>query len=223
MFLQNKYTKTYKQIIENSKGRISTEYFEKHHIIPKSMGGSDFADNIVKLTAREHFICHWLLTKMVDSEVQKTKLTYALNAMMNLENNNQTRYKITSRKYALLRENFSEVHSKTMIKNNPMHDPEIKKRHADAIAKRGATKGNTGNKHSEETKAKMRKARAKQVITEETKQKLREINLNRTYKNGTSGKKAYHDPVTRKTKFFLETDEIPSNWVKGGMPRKGNK
>lgn len=39
-------------------------YYEKHHILPKSMGGTDVVANIVKLTAREHFIAHVLLAKI---------------------------------------------------------------------------------------------------------------------------------------------------------------
>jgi hypothetical protein len=36
-------------------------YTEGHHIIPRSMGGTDESNNITYLTAREHFIAHWLL------------------------------------------------------------------------------------------------------------------------------------------------------------------
>lgn len=39
-------------------------YTERHHVIPKSMGGSDGKENIVVLTAREHYLVHWLLYKI---------------------------------------------------------------------------------------------------------------------------------------------------------------
>lgn len=39
-------------------------YCEKHHIIPKSEGGSNEPDNLVNLTAREHYIAHLLLDKI---------------------------------------------------------------------------------------------------------------------------------------------------------------
>lgn len=39
-------------------------YVEKHHIIPKALGGSNGSDNIARLTAREHFVCHLLLAKI---------------------------------------------------------------------------------------------------------------------------------------------------------------
>ena len=39
-------------------------YVEQHHIIPKSEGGLDEPDNLVNLTAREHYIAHLLLAKI---------------------------------------------------------------------------------------------------------------------------------------------------------------
>lgn len=64
MYLQNKYTRWYYNIVNAAQNRSINGYVEKHHIIPKSLGGSNKKINIVSLTAREHFICHWLLTKM---------------------------------------------------------------------------------------------------------------------------------------------------------------
>lgn len=60
------YKKIYKDLIENAKNRkkhSEDEYYEIHHIIPKCMGGSNHRDNLVKLTAREHFVAHALLVK----------------------------------------------------------------------------------------------------------------------------------------------------------------
>ena len=66
MFLDNKYYKWYKEL--TSKQDRSLEcYTEKHHIIPKSMGGLDTKENLVVLTAREHYIAHLLLTKRCSS------------------------------------------------------------------------------------------------------------------------------------------------------------
>lgn len=63
-----KYTKWYCSIIENAISRVEAlDYYEGHHILPKSfkMGGEIDPVNIVKLTSREHFICHRLLPKML--------------------------------------------------------------------------------------------------------------------------------------------------------------
>lgn len=67
MYLDNKYTKWYYSIIDRAFGRVlpTNIYTEKHHIIPSSLGGSNDKSNLVTLTAKEHFICHLLLTKML--------------------------------------------------------------------------------------------------------------------------------------------------------------
>lgn len=112
--LTNKYSKTYFAIISNAKQRITEGYTELHHIIPQSMGGSNDKENLVELTAREHFICHWLLIKMTEDE-DRSKMLYALNGMK-AENRYQQRYntKITARVYETYRIEHAENHSKKM-------------------------------------------------------------------------------------------------------------
>lgn len=76
-----KYCKWYLYICQRALSRSISGYTEKHHIFPKSIYPEFKNDknNIVKLTAREHFICHWLLTKIVLKE--KYKMFFALNMM----------------------------------------------------------------------------------------------------------------------------------------------
>ena len=59
------YSEQYNKLIQTRKERILLEgvYYEKHHIIPKSLGGSNCKDNLVHLTPREHYIAHLLLWK----------------------------------------------------------------------------------------------------------------------------------------------------------------
>ena len=63
-FIDNKYLVIYLKIIEDSKNRPRPEKYEKHHIIPKSFGGSDSEDNYAYLTLREHFLVHLILVKI---------------------------------------------------------------------------------------------------------------------------------------------------------------
>jgi hypothetical protein len=79
IFIANKYTITYFSIIENAKLRVlpKTEYKETHHIVPRSLGGSNERDNLVDLTYREHRVCHKLLVKMTNG-IDKSKMSYAL-------------------------------------------------------------------------------------------------------------------------------------------------
>lgn len=59
------YKKIYFQIIRNRRNNPlpSEEYGEFHHIKPKSFGGVGDEKNLVRLSAREHFIVHFLLYK----------------------------------------------------------------------------------------------------------------------------------------------------------------
>lgn len=110
MFCDNKYTRWYYQIINRAQARqISSNcYSEIHHITPKSLGGTNDSNNLVTLSGREHFIAHWLLTKMVSGDDQK-KMAYACKRMMHSSNTRQQRYKITSRKYELLKQSMNVI------------------------------------------------------------------------------------------------------------------
>jgi hypothetical protein len=86
IFISNKYTNWYNSIIDNAQRRTlpTNTYIEKHHIIPRSLGGTNEESNIVKLTAREHFICHLLLTKMTQGR-NKHKMSKALTMIMSIK------------------------------------------------------------------------------------------------------------------------------------------
>jgi 5-methylcytosine-specific restriction endonuclease McrA len=53
-FLENKYSKWYFNIVANARFRVLEGYSEKHHIIPKSLGGQDSDENLVSLYTCEH-------------------------------------------------------------------------------------------------------------------------------------------------------------------------
>ena len=116
MYLQNKYTHWYYNIISTAQSRQIEGYVERHHIIPKSLGGSNEKENLVPLTAREHFICHWLLTKMVDNTNNRMRM---LNAFWSMARKNQCqlRYEISGRKYEILKKAITEARSHFNIGN----------------------------------------------------------------------------------------------------------
>ena len=105
------YKRIYDEIIANRKANPISGYVEKHHILPRSLGGDDAPDNIVTLTAREHYICHLLLTKIYKHHQQSYhKMIRAWMMMANANSNTQQRdYKINSRLYESLRTEFSQV------------------------------------------------------------------------------------------------------------------
>ena len=186
----NKYTCWYNSIIKNAQSRTLDSYKERHHIIPRSLGGTNDKNNLVDLTAREHFICHWLLVKMHTGE-SKSKMMYALNGMKRT-NQEQQRYEtaITSRVYQKLKEEFGKIHSQTMKgrkahnKGKPMSEEQKAKIRAtkaanpykytfEQIAKR--VEKQKGQKRSQETKDNISdslKGKLKGPMSNENKQKI---------------------------------------------------
>lgn len=106
MFTQTKYTNWYYAIVNRAKDRPKKGYTEGHHIIPRCLGGDNSKDNLVRLTAREHFICHQLLVKMVASE-HRSKLALAATKMWQKGKNQQRDYRFNSKVYERLKKEAS--------------------------------------------------------------------------------------------------------------------
>lgn len=76
-----KYQIWHDQIIDRAKHRMgSGAYVESHHIVPRSLGGTDDPANLVNLTYREHYLIHWILTKM-HVGTARSKMVFAFYAM----------------------------------------------------------------------------------------------------------------------------------------------
>src|ERR1035437_1556942 len=80
-YLSNKYKGWYDQIMDRAKDRAIDGYSERHHIVPRTFGGSNDKSNIVRLTYREHYLAHWLLPKFVVGDDAIRKMRYALYSM----------------------------------------------------------------------------------------------------------------------------------------------
>lgn len=158
------YKSIYDSIITKSKGRWKiTHIHENHHILPKCMGGTDDKDNIAILTAREHYICHWLLVKIYPSN---NSLFYAFN-MMTVRNDLQSR---SGKRYEyhrrMLAERMSETQSGRIYVTNGIDNKRTK-----GEIPEGYTLGRTlSNNHLESIKAVDRKG--KSIHSEETKQSM---------------------------------------------------
>lgn len=103
MFLENKFTTWYYQLVNTAIQRDPdpSQYYEKHHIIPRCLGGLDNKQNLVKLTAREHYIAHMLLVKMTKAN-QRIKMQSALWKMLSI-NGKQNRYIPCNRQYEMIK------------------------------------------------------------------------------------------------------------------------
>ena len=122
MFNDSKYSNWYFAILAHAKDRKPTEYNEKHHMIPKCLGGSNKRNNIVLLTAREHFVCHWLLTKMVITQKHKYQMFNAFSCMLFRENDSQSRYRVTSKVFENIKKEIAKAKSiRFSGEGNPMY------------------------------------------------------------------------------------------------------
>lgn len=98
------YQAHYDALIIKAQSRTKPEcYTERHHILPRSLGGNDSSTNLVSLTAREHCLAHLLLAK-----IHGGKLWIAARFMTN-------RFSLNSRAYAIVREEHSLVISKMRL------------------------------------------------------------------------------------------------------------
>lgn len=98
------YERIYKELCERSLTRKWKKFtYEKHHIIPKSMGGSDAKSNLAILTPREHALAHLLLVRFLTGK-HKAKMVFALKSMIGFRNKN--RHQLTSCQYDALRKAY---------------------------------------------------------------------------------------------------------------------
>jgi len=130
IFLENKYTKYYLSIITNAKAESRVKstglYFERHHVIPQSLGGDNSESNLVLLTYKEHFICHWLLTKMCISVNHTAKMQKAF-FKMTVTNKLQKRH-VSSRYVEIAKRNASDAQLKLW------QDPEFRRLHQESTS-----------------------------------------------------------------------------------------
>lgn len=153
-----KYQEIYNNLINRARSRITKNYVEKHHIVPRCLGGTDSKENIVNLYPEEHYLAHLLLCKLNKGN---SKLLYAaMNMTSGVMINNGKR---NNKAYGWLRRQYAESMSGD---NNPnRRNPEIQK---NAALKR------VGQKRTEETKMRMSAAQQGRTFSEETKRKMAE-------------------------------------------------
>lgn len=104
------YHRLYFILVNRASRMTRTGLIEKHHVVPKCMGGVKISSPVVPLTPKEHFVCHHLLTKMYP---QSDKLQFAFWAMCNQKNGDAPRtYHVSSITYDAAKKAFAIVNSK---------------------------------------------------------------------------------------------------------------
>ena len=138
------YLSIYNSIMQQARNRTLEHGFERHHVIPKSLGGANNLSNLVQLTLREHFVAHKLLTRIHTGSAQK-KMWFAYYRLCNRHRHTTSRMyeqaKLQAKQY------LSEIHTGKTISDA----------HKKAISKK--LLGKTKKPHSTETKAIMTKAK----------------------------------------------------------------
>lgn len=94
------YQMIYDSLIERAKTRILNAYTERHHIIPRCIGGTNDVANLVDLTPEEHYLAHQLLVKIYSGNYALVKA-----AAMMIPN------RPSNKLYGWLRRKFSEAKS----------------------------------------------------------------------------------------------------------------
>jgi len=227
MFIQNKYYKFYFTIITRAKSRASTRkiakqlvgYVERHHIIPKSLGGENINENLVFLTAKEHYICHRFLTKITTGKAFH-QMNKAIDCMT-LSTAFHTRYVPSARIYERLKLAAAKAIS-VLTKGKSKHSVESKKKLSDKAKDRASpNKGKPmaedqkiklsiakkGTHQSPETIAKQAASRTGQKRTDETKAKMSAANKRHMLGN-------HHSDET-KAKMSAANKGKSATWLKG--------
>ena len=158
---------TYESFINDilaTRGRFACgdTYHERHHIKPKSCGGTNDECNLIDLYAREHFIAHQLLAR---ENPDNDKLQYAYSAMAFMSNEYEERCELTPEEYEEARTTFSSMLKKRYAdkENHPSYGTHISEER-----KRIISEANKGNKYC-----------VGRILSEETRRKISEANRNK--------------------------------------------
>lgn len=182
--IKNKYYFWYFNLIEKAKNKPEDFlcYTENHHILPKCLGGDDSEENLVKLTLREHYIAHLLLSKMYEGEA-KRKMYYGLwRMLLDVKVRNSRVFELYRKKYIETSLNTQVISEETRrkISENTTGIPKTKtdkllndwKRRKTVYS--GAGNPRYGAILSDETKQKIRLAHKNKKLSEEHKRKISE-------------------------------------------------
>jgi hypothetical protein len=225
IWLKIKYKKLYTKIIDNAirLDRVKAPGLERHHIIPKSLGGPNTKDNLVYLTTREHYIAHVLLTKLKNPQA-RSKMFYALCRMK--EN------APTARAYDRF---INTAKKSTMGKNNPFYG---KKHSSDSLSKISGTHHHMyGKSHSTESRDKMSQSKKGRFTGDKNPMfgKIHPPEWRATHSRKLSGsshfnfgKPAFNAGrkwINNQTKsMMVSTSELESylasGWIMGRLPKK---
>lgn len=171
--VNNHYYARYIKLIEWAKFNPPSGMVEKHHIVPRSMGGSNKKDNLVALSPRVHFIAHWLLWKAYkNGKMANAFWTMKLCNGMRLNSKSYEQARAVAIEYMASTKRGKKASEATKLKmslasKGKLRPPEvvekIRQKHIGQKrsnkAKTNMSKAHVGRRLSDETKAKMSAAK----------------------------------------------------------------
>jgi hypothetical protein len=223
------YKEIYNRLIERARNRKLDCYTERHHIIPRCMGGDNHNSNIVNLTPKEHFIGHKLLVEIYPDN---GKLIHAYWLMANNKSDDRREYNVSSREY----ERLKIIHAKWVSinlkgkvkkwKDNKVRSKKIGEFHkGKTVTEEVRNKISNGLKeyysnnqsasigriHSEETRKKMSEKLKGRIHSEETISKIKNTFLDK----GISG-----NPISDTHKENIKKSIKKRKWINNGKVSK---
>ena len=175
------YQKIYDSLIARARARKLEGYCEKHHVIPRCMGGDNSKYNLVKLTAEEHFIAHQLLAKL-HPDVEGLIVAIVLLSRLGTTS-------IHNKSYGWIKRRISAA------KTGKKHSEATKKLISEK--KKGTPSPNKGKPVSQEQKRKIsvantgkRSPNKGKPMSQEQKDKLALANIGKTQSDATKAKRS---------------------------------
>jgi len=216
----------YNKICERGQNRIidNSIYKEKHHIIPRCMGGTNQKNNLTILTAKEHFICHKILCELYPNN---EKLKYAFWGMCNQKTKRD--YIVSSREYEYAKNLCMEMWKRPKSLDTINKGIETKK-YKKILRDLNGEKIN--RKQDGELNHNYNKKWITNILTNESKMilgdipdgwKLGRVKIGALGKVNVLGMKWYHSIEEGKEKYFKTTDIIPKNYVEGRLKKEFRK
>ena len=184
--VNNHHYARYIKLIELAKFNPPSGMVEKHHIVPRSMGGSNKKENLVALSPRVHFIAHWLLWKAYkNGKMANAFWTMKLCNGMRLNSKSYEQAKAVAIEYMASTKRGKKASEATKLKMSLASKG--KPRPPEVVEK--IRQSHVGQKRTNEAKANMSKAHVGKKLSSETKAKMSEAkkgkppnNLGKVYK-----------------------------------------
>lgn len=204
------YKLHYDTLVKRAKNRQLKEYTEKHHIIPRCIGGNDEPENLVKLTPEEHYVAHQLLVKIFPDQIKLIFAAWMLTFDGHGKRLNNKQFGWLRRKMSIGISSINRANAKERTRKSGItqRGKKLSEEHKRKLSKAGMGRKNSPNtisKMSISAKLRPKENRAIMHASPEYREKLRLASKNKRW---------MIELATSKTSF-VSLEEIDSYKIKG--------